>query len=370
MVVATHRRLHTSAASVERGRRREGVVTSSPLPPTVPPDTAGDFVGAELAEHPERYTVIVQDTERRALVALESELTRIADGTWGDAPGEPATSARARAVEARLHQVLAAQLEACRRLLSTGYGFVWLRGLPTDLLSPAASARLYTLLGRGLGEPVPQNLRGELITHVRDAGADPNDPEVRRYRTRAEQDFHTDGADVIGLLCLSAAAKGGESRLLSSVRVYRRVLAERPDLAPLLEAPWHFHLPGARARGLPPTIERPIVTRRGDKVETFYIGWYLDQAQALDGVPPLDGPRRELLALYRRTLADSTLHLSMQLAPGDVQWLRNAYILHARAAYEDGPPPVPPRHLLRLWLSAPQLDDRTPRFPASTGGGA
>lgn len=353
---------------MERGRRREGVVTSSPLPPTVPPGIAGDFVGTELAEHPERYTVIIEEAERRALIALGPELTKVTDGTCGDAPGERATSARA--VEARLHQVLAAQLDACRRLLSTGYGFVWLRGLPTDVLSLEASAQLYTLLGRGLGEPVPQNLDGELITHVRDAGADPNDPEVRRYRTRAEQDFHTDGADVIGLLCLSAAAKGGESRLLSSVRVYRRVVAERPDLAPLLETPWHFHLPGARARGLPPTLERPIVTRRDGKVETFYIGWYLDQAQALDGVPPLDGPRRELLALYRRTLADSTLHLSMQLAPGDVQWLRNAYILHARAAYEDGPPPTPPRHLLRLWLSAPQLDDHTPRFPASTGGGS
>lgn len=350
------------------------MVTSSRLQPTppaaIPVDTAGDFVGAELAEHPERYTVTLGEHERRALVALGPELTRVADETRGDAPGARGTSARARTVEARLHQVLAAQLEACRRLLSTGYGFVWLRGLPTDVLSPEVSAQLYALLGRGLGEPVPQNLEGELITHVRDAGADPNDPEVRRYRTRAEQDFHTDGADVIGLLCLSPAARGGESRLLSSVRVYRRVVAERPDLAPLLEAPWHFHLPGAQARGLPPTIERPIVTRRDDKVETFYIGWYLDQAQALDGVPPLDGPRRELLALYRRTLADPTLHLSMQLAPGDVQWLRNAYILHARAAYEDGPPPTPPRHLLRLWLSAPQLDDRTPRFPTSTGGGA
>jgi len=344
------------------------VVTSSRLPTTLAADTPGDFVGAELAEHPQRYTVIIEEAERRALIALGPELTKVTDGTCGDAPGERATSARA--VEARLHQVLAPQLEASRQLLSGGYGFVWLRGLPTDLLSPAASAQLYTLLGRGLGEPVPQNLDGELITHVRDAGADPNDPEVRRYRTRAEQDFHTDGADVIGLLCLSAAAKGGESRLLSSVRVYRRVLAERPDLAPLLEAPWHFHLPGARARGLPPTIERPIVTRRGDKVETFYIGWYLDQAQALDGVPPLDEPRRELLALYRNTLADPTLHLHMPLAPGDVQWLRNAYILHARAAYEDGPPPTPPRHLLRLWLSAPQLDDHTPRFPASTGGGS
>jgi hypothetical protein len=41
----------------------------------------------------------------------------------------------------------------------------------------------------------------------------------------------------------------------------------------------------------------------------------------------------------------------MDLAPGDIQWLSNHTIVHARTAYDDHPEPERKRHLLRLWLS-------------------
>ena len=46
----------------------------------------------------------------------------------------------------------------------------------------------------------------------------------------------------------------------------------------------------------------------------------------------------------------------MHFAPGDMQFLRNASVLHKRTAYEDWDQPARKRHLLRLWLatSAPQ----------------
>ena len=43
----------------------------------------------------------------------------------------------------------------------------------------------------------------------------------------------------------------------------------------------------------------------------------------------------------------------MELAAGDIQWLSNHTVLHARTAYEDDPDPARRRHLLRLWLSLP-----------------
>jgi hypothetical protein len=54
----------------------------------------------------------------------------------------------------------------------------------------------------------------------------------------------------------------------------------------------------------------------------------------------------------------------MHFRPGDVQWLRNAFVLHKRTAYEDFAEPERKRHLLRLWLSAPAIDDSMPRFSA------
>ena len=171
--------------------------------------------------------------------------------------------------------------------------------------------------------------------------------------------------DVIGLLCLATASSGGASRLVSSVRVYQAVRALRPDLAPLLFEPWFFHLPGARARGLPEALPRPIATFDGRKLETFFIPWYIRNAQGLASVPPLDAARRELLALYEATANDPSLTLDMEFRPGDVQWLRNAFILHKRTAYHDHPEPERKRHLLRLWLAAAVLDDATPRFSRS-----
>ena len=47
----------------------------------------------------------------------------------------------------------------------------------------------------------------------------------------------------------------------------------------------------------------------------------------------------------------------MQFERGDVQWLKNSVILHKRTEYEDWPEPERKRHLLRLWLAAPDFDD-------------
>lgn len=320
------------------------------MPHPIPHALPGDFVGSELALTPAHYTLELSAAQHRALADLGRAIE-----------ADPGASHR---LDAAVQAVMADPIASARRLLTTGPGFALVRGIPTEGLGADTLAALFSMIGRALGQPVPQNLEGELITHVRDTGADPRDPEVRLYRTRAEQDFHADGADVIGLLCLHAAARGGESRILSSVRVYRRIAERRPDLAPLLLEPWHFHVPGARARGLPATASRPIVTFDGAKLETFYIGWYIRNAQGLPGVPPLDAARRELLELYDATLADPTLHLDMQFRPGDLQWLRNALVLHKRTAYDDPPPPRPRRHLLRLWLASPDLDDTTPRFDA------
>lgn len=44
----------------------------------------------------------------------------------------------------------------------------------------------------------------------------------------------------------------------------------------------------------------------------------------------------------------------MILSPGDIQFLTNSHVLHARTAYEDFPPPHPRRHLLRLWVATPE----------------
>ncbi len=51
--------------------------------------------------------------------------------------------------------------------------------------------------------------------------------------------------------------------------------------------------------------------------------------------------------------------------PGDIQFVNNYHVLHARTAYEDDRATGQVRHLKRLWLSTATLEDRPPYFQAN-----
>jgi hypothetical protein len=133
---------------------------------------------------------------------------------------------------------LAAAIPAWRAELSGGRGFLLVRGLPVARWGDERSALVYWGLGQHLGAPGAQNPEGELLGHVVDTGEDAANPFVRRYRTAGDIAFHCDLADVVGLLCLRAARRGGASRIVSSVSVYNALLRERPDLIDRLYEPF------------------------------------------------------------------------------------------------------------------------------------
>lgn len=118
--------------------------------------------------------------------------------------------------------------------LSEGRAFQLVRGFPVDELTPAEVEAAYLGLGSHLGVPVGQTKDGDVLTHIRDERLPSDTPGVRRYRTRLRQDFHADGADIVGLLCLHRARRGGESRIASAGAVHNALLDERPDLLEVL----------------------------------------------------------------------------------------------------------------------------------------
>ncbi|QUD86983.1 TauD/TfdA family dioxygenase [Phenylobacterium montanum] len=247
--------------------------------------------------------------------------------------------------------LLAPRLKAWLAELEHGRGFVLVRGVPVEQMSEEEASIAYWLMGLHLGAPKPQNSKGELLGHVRDLGDDPNTPGVRLYRTHAKQDFHTDGADIIGLLCLKRSKSGGLSRIVSSISVFNEVARRRPDLAPLLFEDFHWDFEIDAAPGLPRTLAMPICRYDGERLRTFFIGWYIRNAQRFPDVPRLTPAQHELLDLVEAVANDPALYLDMDFEPGDVQFLYNASILHARTEYEDWDEPERKRHLLRLWLT-------------------
>ena len=245
-----------------------------------------------------------------------------------------------------------ARLAQWREQLQHGLGFLLVRGMPIDRTDPVEA---FQLIGRHLGDAVPQNGDGDLLCHIRDTGADPTNPDVRLYTTSAEQEFHTDGADLIGLLCLATAREGGLSSLASSITVHAEIVRRRPDLVHLLFEDWHWYLHGQQPSDLPPTLPMPICRWDGDQVSTFFIGWWIRRAQGCPGVPDLTPEQEELLVLFESIANEPGVAVDMDFRPGDMQWLRNSVTLHKRTAYVDDP--AKPRHLLRLWLAARDFTD-------------
>jgi hypothetical protein len=246
---------------------------------------------------------------------------------------------------------LAAEIERWREEIQTGRGFQVVCGVPVEEWSEEEASLCFWCLGLHMGRPGAQNPQGDLLGHVRDTGADGADPFVRLYRTASNIEYHCDAADVVGLLCLRAAKSGGASRIVSSVAVHDELLRRRPDLVARLYEPFLLDVRNEDASGAIRYLPIPPCRHAGGRLRTFYHSDYFRSVVRHDDVPPFTDVERELLDLYEEIAASPDLHLDMDLAPGDIQWLSNHSILHARTAYEDHPEPERKRHLLRLWLS-------------------
>ena len=245
------------------------------------------------------------------------------------------------------------ELDAIRRELLTGRGFILMRGLPVQRYTIEESAIVYFGIGAYLGVPMPQNAKGHMLGHVKDLGYDYRDPNVRIYQTTVRQTYHTDSCDFVGLLCLKPAKEGGLSSIVSSVTIFNEMLERRPDLAAVMFRPFITDRRGEVPEGRKGWFRMPIMNWYEGRLSTIYARRYIESSRRFEDVPPMTVQETEALDLFDALANDPALKLDMEFRPGDIQFLHNHQIMHDRTAYVDHPEPEKKRHLLRLWLSAP-----------------
>ncbi len=262
---------------------------------------------------------------------------------------------------------LGAKLTETLDQVVNGRGFALLRGLPVADMDRAEAARVYLGLGAWLGAPVPQNAMGHILGHVTDLGVDPTDPKNRVYQTSYRHLFHTDSCDIVCLLCLQPAKRGGQSAIASSTALYNEIARRRPDLAEVLARPFHLDRKGEIPAGKGPTYPLAVFHHCAGRMTAIYARDFIEAAQRFDHVPRLTAEQIEAMDLLDDLAASDRFRLDMDFQPGDVQVLHNHQILHARTAYEDWPEPERRRHLLRLWLSARQGRPLPPGFAERYG---
>ncbi len=248
---------------------------------------------------------------------------------------------------------LGVRLMELREELIHGRGFALLRGLPIEKYNEQEAGTIFYGLGCHLGLPRSQNAMGHMLGHVRDLGKKSSDPNTRIYQTNERQTFHTDSADVVGLLCLKTAKKGGASLLVSASTIFNEMRKQRADLLELLMQPIATDRRGEVPAGMLPYLLIPVFTFHEGNLTVFYQRQYIDSAQRFPGAPRLTPKHVEALDMFDRLANDSKLGLSMELEPGDMQFVYNHALLHDRTGFEDWDEPSRKRHLLRLWLSVP-----------------
>lgn len=249
---------------------------------------------------------------------------------------------------------LSERLAALRGVLEGGRGFVVLRGLPVERYDLDEARRVLWGLATHLGVPEPQDAKGSLMHSVTDTGKEvaANDSN-RGYETDDELKFHNDGADVFMLLCLRVAKTGGVSKLVSVGALYNEILARRPDLAAVLQEPFHFDARSQNPHGIR-VQSVPILNFHAGKLSALYKRRHVTLAQRFPEVPRLTALQQEALDLFDELCDDPGFHLSFTMEPGDIQIGNNYSVLHSRTKYVDHDEPHRRRHLLRLWLSLPE----------------
>ncbi|PYH87314.1 putative TfdA family oxidoreductase [Aspergillus uvarum CBS 121591] len=256
------------------------------------------------------------------------------------------------------------------RELHLGRGFFVLRGLRIDHYSREDNIIIYAGVSAHVG-----NIRGRqedqrfstgtslVLSHIKDiTRTTPTGTIGAPSNTADKQVFHTDAGDIVSLLCLHPAASGGESKIASSWLVYNILARERPDLIHTLSQDWvvdGFNNPASPYTKRPLLYFQPATESTPDRVLIQYARRYFTGFQAQPrsaDIPPITEAQAEALDALHFLAEQHSAALDFQ--KGDVQYINNLSIFHARNGFRDEPGKE--RHLLRLWLRDPEHAWETP----------
>jgi hypothetical protein len=258
---------------------------------------------------------------------------------------------------------LADKLAQVETELIDGRGFVRISALDSSRYSDDDLTMMYWGIGMHLGEPWPQNKHGHVMGDVTDQGKTREDPHARGNEIGAIAfDHHTDGSDLVGLMCLRKARSGGLSLVANAVAIHNELVRTRPDLAEELYKPLPYDFRGEEPTGGKPFYMFPAFTQHEGRLFVRFIPAYIRASQRHAEAPRLSPRTIEAIDVVSKMAADPDFNVCMDLEPGHIQFVNNYHVMHGRTAYIDDPATGHKRHLKRLWLSTRYLKNRPEQF--------
>ncbi|KAM5350994.1 hypothetical protein ACJ41O_003717 [Fusarium nematophilum] len=254
--------------------------------------------------------------------------------------------------------------------LHKGHGFFVIRGIDVAKHTREDNIIIYV----GISSHVaPQRGRQDskfdgrpadvVVTHVKDlsAGREKGSIGSPAYTTD-KQVFHTDTGDIVSLFCLDTALEGGASKIASTWRVYNELARTRPDLIHTLSQNWDveiFSESDKKFATRPLLYHQKATESAPERVALQYARRYFVGFGALprsSEIPPITEAQAE--ALDTLHFLGEKLSVSTNFAKGDMQYINNLAVFHARDTFTDSE--TQQRHLLRLWLRDPENAWETP----------
>lgn len=312
-------------------------------------DEPAAWDGAELHARSDEWDVALTDAEASTVAEVVAACQDTLQ-SWSATPDVTAWR--------ELTVPLAPVLTRVHHSLEHGAGIARLRNLPVRTSNEEVpfDEDLLWAVGAHLGTPVNQMGRGRLLARLQDNRDPRRGRDVRPEDTNEPLKHHTDGSDLLMLLCVRQAEVGGNSFVSSSARVVQEIARRRPDLLPtLLEDYFPFDRNEEQREGEPPYYLTRLCTVIGGRISVRYSRELINTAQNAPGAPQLTGTQLDLLDTFDLIAAEGGAEVDFR--SGDLMIINNYGVLHGRSPFSDPPERVEARLLLRLWLA---LSDARP----------
>ncbi len=234
-----------------------------------------------------------------------------------------------------------------------GVGLFIIDGNTFSGFTKSEVSNIYEIISMILGELLEQNIKGERIIKIKDKGKSLS-TGGRYHQTSDGGSYHTDGPhwiqspDILGMLCVNPALKGGTSKFISAYTIHNEILKKGIDkLKPLYEN-FFFDKREKVAKDLR-TISKPVFNFVNDKLSCRFLKDYIITGHKIENVS-LSISQKLSLNLIKNISEDSKNSLSYNLETNDMVFSDNHRLFHGRTAFKDLDGSSKKREFLRVWI--------------------
>jgi hypothetical protein len=251
-----------------------------------------------------------------------------------------------------LHPALDADFASVLDELMNGRGLVLVRGIPVQNHSIEEIEKMYWAVGAHIGAALSQNSFGMLMSRVQEERLADGSAATRGTKSRHELAFHTDEAEVFGLMCVRPAKEGGTTQYASIPAIHNEILATRPDVLPTLYKGFPHHRRGEQPDDQPVVspYDVPVFCNVDGVVSGVIVYGSIMAALHVLGREPT-GEEVEALDVVQECA--TRLQYDLTWEAGEAAFANNFAMFHARSDYVDWDEPDRKRLLLRYWLEVP-----------------